>query len=94
MKTVVLWFVLQLAYMAPTIVACHRNHPKSTALTALNYLGGWTVIGWIGGMVWALADKGPPITASEGLIKSVKHVGACIAITFVVSFLIGLVWNL
>lgn len=41
-------------YLAPTVVAVDRNHPRRAAIGALNVLLGWTVVGWIGALVWAL----------------------------------------
>ena len=40
-------------YMLPTIIALCRKHPKSLAIFVLNFLSGWTFVGWVAGMVWA-----------------------------------------
>ena len=45
---------LLLFYFAPTIVAGLRKHHNAMAIGALNLLLGWTVIGWIAALVWAL----------------------------------------
>ena len=39
-------------YFLPAIIG--RNHKQSTAIFMLNLLLGWTVIGWIGALIWAL----------------------------------------
>lgn len=52
-------FVLLLfvPYWAPTIVAFVRKHPSKGAVLALNFFLGWTFVGWIVSLVWALSDN-------------------------------------
>lgn len=45
--------VFLIVYFLPTIMAKVRRHPSSSAIAALNFFLGWTVLGWIGAMVWA-----------------------------------------
>ena len=45
-------------YLAPAAVAYMRLRRHWRAILVLTILVGWTVIGWIGAMVWAWAD--PP----------------------------------
>lgn len=40
-------------YFAPSWVANERKHRSKTAIIVLNILLGWTVLGWIGALVWA-----------------------------------------
>lgn len=47
------------AYFVPTIVAGARRHHNQGAIFALNLLLGWTVIGWIAALVWALTAVTP-----------------------------------
>lgn len=42
-------------YFAPSIIAFHRMHHKRRAITRLNMLLGWSVLGWIFAFLWALA---------------------------------------
>jgi hypothetical protein len=46
-------FLLPL-YVLPTILAWKKTHRMPILL--LNLLLGWTVLGWIGALVWALND--------------------------------------
>jgi hypothetical protein len=46
------------AYFLPTAVAYWRHHPNALAIAALNILLGWTVLGWVGALVWSLTQ--PP----------------------------------
>ena len=50
---VVMWAFLAL-YFTGFLVAMKRNHRDCTAIFALNLLTGWTFIGWVISLVWAL----------------------------------------
>ena len=41
-------------YWLPSVVAVARKHHHLLAIAALNAFLGWTVIGWIAALVWAL----------------------------------------
>lgn len=45
---------LMLGYMAPAAVAVTRRHHQRIAILALNLLLGWTFLGWVVALVWAL----------------------------------------
>lgn len=47
-----IWLVL--FYFLPAIVAWKRYHHNTTAIAALTLFAGWTVVGWIGALIWAL----------------------------------------
>jgi Superinfection immunity protein len=40
-------------YFLPAIVARARKHRNDLAIFMLNLLLGWTVLGWIGALIWA-----------------------------------------
>ena len=42
---------------APTIIAFKRNHGRKWWVLALQLLLGWTGIGWIAALVWAIIGK-------------------------------------
>ncbi|MCH7573571.1 MAG: superinfection immunity protein [Candidatus Marinimicrobia bacterium] len=55
-------------YLIPTIIAGIRAASHSGAIFALNLLLGWTFIGWVGALIWAMvADKkqNQPTTQAE-----------------------------
>lgn len=56
MTILVLWFFLfgAIVYFIPTIVAFARHHPQAVPVTIVNVLLGWTLLGWVGSLVWAL----------------------------------------
>ena len=54
---VVLAFAL---YFLPFFVAVDRKHRNVTAIGALTLLLGWTFIGWVVALVWALSKPAHP----------------------------------
>jgi Superinfection immunity protein len=42
-----------LLYFLPTFVAWNREHPSAFAIFLLNFLGGWTFIGWLIALIWS-----------------------------------------
>lgn len=53
------WLVIILLYMLPWIVAKSRSHRNSLAIFWLNVFAGWSVIGWIACLIWALLRQEP-----------------------------------
>lgn len=47
------FFLIIIIYFLPTLVAMNRKRDNTTAIFALNLLGGWTMIGWLVALVWA-----------------------------------------
>lgn len=58
---IVLAFLL-MVYFLPWIIANHRCHYKQTAIFFLNIFLGWTLIGWVAALVWALANPLAPLS--------------------------------
>ncbi len=65
-----------IAYFIPFFVAAGRKHRFSTAIGLINLLLGWTVIGWLAAIIWAVnrdvreqgedsAPSGPPYFLNE-----------------------------
>ncbi len=48
-----------LMYFLPTILAFARNKRDAGAILVLNFFLGWTCIGWIIALVWALKEDVP-----------------------------------
>ncbi|MBA3668647.1 MAG: superinfection immunity protein [Sphingomonas sp.] len=48
-------------YFAPGIVAATRNHPNRMPIVLLDLFLGWTVVGWIGALVWAYSSTPPSV---------------------------------
>jgi len=47
--------VLLLIYLLPAVIAILRRHQSALAITVLNLFLGWSVLGWIIALVWALS---------------------------------------
>lgn len=45
-----------LVYFLPSVIAHQRKHKKFTAILILNIFLGWTIIGWVGTLIWAFVD--------------------------------------
>lgn len=53
--TSTVWLALILVvYFLPAIVSGFRGHHNNLAIFWLNFLAGWTVIGWLIALIWAL----------------------------------------
>lgn len=49
--------ILFVLYFLPSIMAYSRNHRNATGVLVLNIFLGWTLIFWVGALVWALYKK-------------------------------------
>ncbi len=43
-------------YFLPTIVAFKRRRPNQASIAVVNFFLGWTLIGWVVAMAWAVAN--------------------------------------
>lgn len=66
---IILLVVSFVLYFLPTLVADSRKHPNATSIFVLNLLLGWTVIGWVGSLVWAYSKISEVQTANDGMKK-------------------------
>jgi Superinfection immunity protein len=53
-------------YFLPTIIAFNRNRHNKGAIFVLNLFLGWTVLGWVVSMVWAVSSSQPPVIVVQG----------------------------
>lgn len=53
-------------YFCPSIVAAAREHPRKVPVIILNVLLGWTILGWVGALVWAYSAPERPASTSDG----------------------------
>jgi len=54
---IILLIVLFGIYFIPTGVAVCRKAKRLAGIVVLNILLGWTLIGWVGSLVWAISDN-------------------------------------
>ena len=57
MDAIILNVILVGIYCIPMLVAGFRNHHNGVAIVALNLFLGWTFLGWVIALVWALTAK-------------------------------------
>lgn len=50
----VLCLVGGLLYFLPAIIAFEREHPNAVAVCLVDLFLGWSLIGWVGALVWSL----------------------------------------
>ena len=60
-----MWFVALLGYLIPSFLALARDHRNAWAIVATNVLLGWTAIGWVVALVWALTEARPKARAGS-----------------------------
>jgi T4 superinfection immunity protein len=48
-------------YFLPSILAFARNKRDTTAIVLLNFFLGWTMIGWVVALVWAVKTDVPAV---------------------------------
>jgi len=54
---IILAFLIGLAiHFIPTIIAVGKEHPSKGAIFAVNLFLGWTLLGWVGALIWALSS--------------------------------------
>jgi hypothetical protein len=59
-------FIAALIYFIPSFIAIEREHTNTTAIVVVNVLVGWTLIGWVGSLVWALVrDRSAELLATQ-----------------------------
>jgi hypothetical protein len=44
-------------YMLPTVICNVRKTEHQDAIALINLLLGWTVLGWIAALIWAIVEK-------------------------------------
>lgn len=47
------WLFLFALYFLPALRATIRGHHNASAIGLLNFFFGWTVLGWLGALIWA-----------------------------------------
>ncbi|MEE4450035.1 superinfection immunity protein [Novosphingobium resinovorum] len=62
---IVLLFVLPISFL-PSIIAFARGHAQKWIVFIVNFFLGWTGIGWIVALVWAIVGK----TAAQARIDN------------------------
>jgi len=48
--------IISVFYFLPTVIAKYRDTNNFGVIFAVNLLFGWTVLGWIAAMIWAILE--------------------------------------
>ncbi len=57
---VILLILIVILYLLPTLLAFARDIPRRKAVTVLNIILGWTLIGWFVAFLWATLEATTP----------------------------------
>jgi hypothetical protein len=61
-------------YFLPSIIAVARHHHNALAIFLLNLFLGWTMLGWVGSLVWSVTATAPRIDKQgEFLARKEPH---------------------
>jgi hypothetical protein len=58
-------FFLALFFL-PVVIAIARHHPSAPWIALLDLFLGWTLLGWLGALVWSLTPVAPTQAATQG----------------------------
>jgi hypothetical protein len=59
--------MLIIIYLLPAVVANFRGHQHLMPIFLLNLLLGWTILGWVGALVWSAMPVPTTTTADKPL---------------------------
>jgi len=63
----VLLILAAIFYFIPTVIACKREAGHTDTIFFINLLFGWTVLGWIAVLTWAIVEK--PVESGPGELE-------------------------
>ena len=49
--------VVGAVYFLPTIIASRRKHRNELGIMIINAVFGWTLVGWVGALIWAVWEE-------------------------------------
>ena len=67
---IVMFVGIGVAYLIPAFMAHAQPHPRERSIILLNLLTGWTGIGWLAALIWAVsgpADSERPHISEEAI---------------------------
>lgn len=66
----IVMFLVGLAfYFAPTILAFSRGKGNAVAILVVNLFFGWSLIGWVVALVWALTQEQRPVIVQQTFVQ-------------------------
>ncbi len=80
------------AYFLPSIVAKSRKKVNTGSIFVLNLFLGWTLLGWVVALVWAVAkDNGPTATAGQSNLPPEKRYDTKKTLLIIGASVVGLI---
>lgn len=68
--------VLTIGYFLPWAIAASRQKSNTLAIALLNFLVGWTIIGWIAALVMSVQNEPTQVTNVAYAVAPVVHLGS------------------
>jgi predicted transporter len=62
---IVLLVFVAAIYCLPMLVAHQNKKRNADAIALLNLLLGWTFIGWVAALIWAVSKDAPPVAIAQ-----------------------------
>lgn len=56
LESFLILLILILIYFFPFIIARDRKHPNQASIFVVNIFFGWTLLGWVLALVWAVSS--------------------------------------
>mgnify|MGYP001392108443 CR=1 FL=1 len=53
----IIWIIILWVYFLPTLIAWKNSHRQLSAIFALNLFLGWSGLGWLACLIWALLKE-------------------------------------
>ena len=53
-------------YFLPAVIAFNREHNQRVPILILNFFFGWTLLGWVGALIWASTHISKEVRAEHG----------------------------
>lgn len=57
MEILIIMMIWLAIYFIPTIIAASKKKRNANAIFVLNLFLGWTVLGWIGALIWSILKE-------------------------------------
>ena len=67
------WLIWMIIYFIPTIIAMIRKKTNTRAILALNLFLGWTFVGWVVALVWALSVDAAALLIAKDQADARRH---------------------
>jgi hypothetical protein len=65
--TLVILLLMGALYFVPSFIAKGRKHHQAFAIFMLNLFAGWTILGWVGALVWACTKPNVSVPVSVSI---------------------------